>query len=144
MGDLPIGYYTFVRIIITIGAVCIIVNEPVKDLNFWRVAFGLIAIVFNPIIPVYLHDKAIWMPIDIIAAILFTIKLSILKSTKHEGLLYSATAAVFVGSGFLAWEWTEPNSFWSAVGFLIVWGILTKIGHFIVSLIVMGIASIFD
>ena len=68
----------------TIGAVCIIVNEPVKDLNFWRVAFGLIAIVFNPIIPVYLHDKAIWMPIDIIAAILFTIKLSILKSTKHE------------------------------------------------------------
>ena len=44
----------------------------------------------------------------------------------------------------LAWEWTEPNSFWSAVGFLIVWGILTKIGHFIVSLIVMGIASIFD
>ena len=60
------------------------------------------------------------------------------------GLLYSATAAVFVGSGFLAWEWTEPNSFWSAVGFLIVWGILNKIGHFIVSLIVMGIASIFD
>ena len=58
------------------------------------------------------------------------------------GLLYSATAAVFVGSGFLAWEWTEPNR--SAVGFLIVWGILTKIGHFIVSLIVMGIASIFD
>ena len=46
MGDLPIGYYTFVRIIITIGAVCIIVNEPVKDLNFWRVAFGRIAIRF--------------------------------------------------------------------------------------------------
>ena len=39
MGNLPIGYYTFVRISITIGAVCIIVNEPVKDLNFWRVAF---------------------------------------------------------------------------------------------------------
>ena len=87
MGDLPIGYYTFVRIIITIGAVCIIVNEPVKDLNFWRVAFGLIAIVFNPIIPVYLHDKAIWMPIDIIAAILFTIKLSILKSNASKVFL---------------------------------------------------------
>ena len=60
------------------------------------------------------------------------------------GLLYSAIAAVFVGSGFLAWEWTEPNSFWSAVGFLIVWGILTKIGHYIVLFIAMGIASIFD
>ena len=60
------------------------------------------------------------------------------------GLLYSATAAVFVGSGFFGWGGGWRKSFWSAVGFLIVWGILTKIGHFIVSLIVMGIASIFD
>lgn len=84
LGDLPIGYYMLVRIVVTIGAVCIIVNEPVKDLNFWRATFGLIAIIFNPIIPIYLHDKAIWVSIDIIAAILFIIKLLILKSTKHE------------------------------------------------------------
>lgn len=84
IGDLPIGYYTLVRIVVTIGAVCILLNEPGKDLNFWRVAFGLIAIIFNPVIPVYLHDKAIWLPIDIIAAALFIIKLLILKSTKHE------------------------------------------------------------
>ena len=61
-----------------------------------------------------------------------------------SGLSYLAIAAVFVGSGFLAWGWTEPDSFWSAVFFIIVWGILFKIGHFIVSLIVVGIASIFD
>jgi hypothetical protein len=60
------------------------------------------------------------------------------------GLLYSATIAVFICSGFMAWEWTEPDSFWSAVGFLIVWGLFTKVGHFIVSLIIMGIASILD
>ena len=84
IGDLPIGYYTLVRIIITIGAVCVIVNESVKNLNFWRVVFGLIAVVFNPIIPVYLHNKAIWMPIDIIAAVLFAIKTLTLKSTKRE------------------------------------------------------------
>ncbi len=59
------------------------------------------------------------------------------------GLLYSATIAVFIGSGFLAWNWIEPDSFWSAVGFLITWGILTKAGHFIVSLIITGIVSIF-
>lgn len=59
-------------------------------------------------------------------------------------LFYFATAAVCVGSGLLAWEWTEPNSFWGVVRFLIVWGILTKIGHFIVSLIMGIIVSIFD
>lgn len=84
IGDLPIGYYTLVRIVVTIGAVCVIVNESNKDLNFWQVSFGLIAIIFNPVIPVYLHDKSIWLPIDIIAAVLFIIKLLILKSTKHE------------------------------------------------------------
>lgn len=84
LGSWPIGYYTLVRIVVTIGAVYIVINEPGKDLNFWRVSFGLIAIIFNPIIPIYLHDKTIWIVIDIIAAALFITKLLTLKSTKHE------------------------------------------------------------
>lgn len=79
IGNLHIGYYTFVRIIVTIGAVCVIINEPIKDLNFWRVSFGIIAVIFNPIIPIYLYDKSIWIPIDIIIAIMFIIKLLKLK-----------------------------------------------------------------
>ncbi len=84
IGDLPIGYYTLVRIVVTIGAICVIVSEPNKDLNFWRVSFGLIAIIFNPFIPVYLYDKSIWLVIDIFAIGLFVIKLLMLKSIKHE------------------------------------------------------------
>ena len=72
--DLPIGYYTFLRIIVTIGAIAIIVKEFENGINFWVIAFGIIAIVFNPLIPVYLGDKGAWMPIDIITAILFGIK----------------------------------------------------------------------
>jgi predicted membrane protein len=72
--DLPIGYYTFLRIVVTIGSVAVIVKEFENGLGFWAIAFGLIAILFNPIIPVYLHDKELWMPIDIISALLFLIK----------------------------------------------------------------------
>lgn len=61
-----------------------------------------------------------------------------------EWLFFIATAAVCIGSGFLAWDWIEPDSFWSVVGFLIIWGVLAKVGHFIMSLIIMGIASILD
>lgn len=84
IGDLPIGYYTLVRIVVTIGAICVIVNEPNKDLNFWRASFGIIAIIFNPFIPVYLYDKSIWLVIDVFAIGLFVIKLLMLKSVKHE------------------------------------------------------------
>jgi len=82
--DLPIGYYTFLRIIVTIGAVAVVVSEFANGINFWVIVFGLVAIIFNPLIPVYLGDKNAWMPIDIITAILFVIKSFTLKSNKNE------------------------------------------------------------
>ena len=49
-----------------------------------------------------------------------------------------ATIGISIGSGIMAWNWIEPESFWGAIGFLIVWGILSKIGH----LIAMGLVAI--
>lgn len=74
MASLPIGFYTLLRIVVTIGAVAAVISEIDKGINFWVVIFGIIAIVFNPLIPVYLGDKDVWMPIDLIAAVLFGIK----------------------------------------------------------------------
>lgn len=80
--DLPIGYYTFLRIIVSIGAVTVIINEYENGVNFWLIAFGFLLILFNPLFPIYLNDKDAWMPIDIIAAILFGIKSFTLKSSE--------------------------------------------------------------
>ncbi len=77
--NLPIGYYTFLRIIVTIGAVSIIVTEFKNDFSFWIIAFGIIGILFNPIIPIYLNDKTVWTLIDLLAGILFGIKAFNLK-----------------------------------------------------------------
>ena len=77
--DLPIGYFTFLRIIVTVGAVLVLVQELSNGISFWVIIFGLIAIIFNPIFPVYLNDKAAWMPIDIIGGIIFVIKSLTLK-----------------------------------------------------------------
>lgn len=82
--DLPIGYYTLLRIVVTIGAGAVVVTEFENGINFWVVVFGLVAILFNPLIPVYLGDKEAWMPIDLIAAILFGIKSFTTKSNKNE------------------------------------------------------------
>ena len=83
IADLPIGFYTFLRIIVTIGAVGAIISE--NELNFWVIIFGIIAILFNPLIPIYLNDKSAWIPIDIIAAVIFVIKsFTYIKQNKNE------------------------------------------------------------
>ena len=72
IADLPYGYYTILRIIVTIvaGITAFIASE--QDNEIWMILFGAIAILFNPIIPIYL-DKEIWVVIDIIVAILFVL-----------------------------------------------------------------------
>jgi hypothetical protein len=46
-------------------------------------------------------------------------------------LLWIVTIVISIGSGIMAWNWINPESFWGAIGFLISWGILSKAGHFI-------------
>ncbi|MDD3893260.1 MAG: hypothetical protein PHE03_13260 [Bacteroidales bacterium] len=46
-------------------------------------------------------------------------------------LMWIVTIIISIGSGILAWNWIEPESFWGAIGFLIAWGIFSKIGHFL-------------
>ena len=74
LADLPIGYYTFLRIVITVASVIVVFKDLDKGFNFWTVSFGLLAILFNPIIPIYLNSKEYWMPIDFIAASIFAVK----------------------------------------------------------------------
>lgn len=72
LAKMPLGYYTFLRIAVMFVSVLIIVEQYKKEaVNFWVVAFGIIAILFNPIIPVYLYKKALWMPVDVVAGLVF-------------------------------------------------------------------------
>lgn len=72
--NLPIGYYTFLRIAVTIGAVAVIYRELREEFTLWVILFGLIAILFNPVFPVYLHSRSVWRVIDLLAAIPFLLK----------------------------------------------------------------------
>ncbi|MGY5851855.1 hypothetical protein [Salegentibacter sp. F14] len=54
------------------------------------------------------------------------------------GLMWLVTIGISIGSGVMAWNWIEPESFLGAIGFLIVWAILSKIGHFLA----MGLVAI--
>lgn len=66
----PYGYYIFLRISVSFMALVIIVNE-FRTRSFWLIAFMLIFIIFNPIFPVYLYLKPLWIIIDCIVGLLF-------------------------------------------------------------------------
>ena len=67
---LPYGYYQFMRIVVCIAASYIAFRAFSCNQKGWGIAFGMIAILFNPIMPVHL-SRGVWAPIDIAAAVLF-------------------------------------------------------------------------
>lgn len=81
---LPIGYYTFLRIVIFIACVILIIYDKDKGLNWSNIALGITGIIFNPIIPIYLHEKEIWMIIDVLGSILFAVKTYQLYKTEKS------------------------------------------------------------
>lgn len=67
MAPLPLGYYTFLRWGVTIAAVAMCVMASRAGQAAWLYALIPIAILFNPIAPVYL-TRQIWAVLDIMAA----------------------------------------------------------------------------
>ena len=82
LADLPTGYYTLVRIVVCIvSALCSYWSYKTDEkVGVGTIVYALLALLFNPIIPVYLHDKDAWMVIDIIAAVLLVAKSVSMKS----------------------------------------------------------------
>lgn len=85
LADMPSGYYVFMRIVVCLACVIIAYGSYKREdsLNGSTILFGLMAILFNPIIPVYLYDRDVWMPIDIIGAVIFVIKGLVFKNTNR-------------------------------------------------------------
>jgi len=69
----PYSYFTLLRWIVTAIAVyyAYFLYEKHKKTDFWFWVFVGIAILFNPIVPVYLYSKAMWGVIDVIVAVCF-------------------------------------------------------------------------
>lgn len=68
---LPIEYYTFLRILVSLGALLVLYNTLSSRQHYVSIIFLVILILFNPVFPIYLYRKSIWIPIDTITGTLF-------------------------------------------------------------------------
>ena len=68
---LPIVYYTLSRLVVCASAIYFAYNfyKQNNQTNVW--IFGFIAVLYNPIIPVYLYEKIIWIVVNIITIYIF-------------------------------------------------------------------------
>ena len=72
---LSIGYFTLMRFVVSAIAIYLAYNKYKEDKeSLWVWAFGFIAILFNPIIPI-VFKKDVWQNIDLITGIFFVISL---------------------------------------------------------------------
>ena len=67
---LPYGYYVLLRFVVTGIAGFFAYEEYTAKHQGWMVTFGIIAVLFNPFIPIHL-TRSIWLPINMIVSGIF-------------------------------------------------------------------------
>lgn len=68
---MPYGYYFLSRLVVCVCALFFAsgLHKNNETLTVW--VFGGIAVLYNPIIPIHLGEKSIWIVVNIITAFLF-------------------------------------------------------------------------
>ena len=73
---MPYGYYNLSRIVVCVCSIYFAVKLFKEDDLVFVWIFGFLAILYNPIIPIHLYEKGIWIIVNIITSILFFTKKS--------------------------------------------------------------------
>jgi len=76
------GYYILLRWIVCLTAIYIGYYSYEAEKIYWTWVVGIIALIFNPIIPFYL-GKDFWVIVDFVTAIIFVINIFILKKKNN-------------------------------------------------------------
>ncbi len=66
MAPMPPIYYKGLRIVVFIA--CAVIawhHRHAHDDTLWTMVMIGISVMFNPILPIYLRDRSVWIPLDI-------------------------------------------------------------------------------
>jgi len=83
LNSFPYAYYQVLRWIVCASSIYLAYFYHESNKAIWTWVFGIIAILFNPILPIY-FTKEIWQPIDVIVAIIFFISLFVKFKKKKK------------------------------------------------------------
>ncbi len=81
LDGLPYSFFTLLKLIVFFTNIYLVWLALVSKKHLWVWVYGLIVIVFNPIIPLY-FERDIWIIIDVLTAFLLIISIFIFKLPK--------------------------------------------------------------
>ena len=78
LGRLPYGYFTLLRWVVTAVSLYVAVLGYRSGQKWSAPLFALLAIVFNPLVPLHL-SRGIWRPLDVSAAVLMLMAAALVR-----------------------------------------------------------------
>ncbi len=79
LGGWPYGFFTVLRLVVFVCSLFVAWISYETKQTFWIWSFALIALLFNPFIPIYL-DRDTWIIIDILVGIFMAVAIFKLKN----------------------------------------------------------------
>ena len=67
----PYGFYELLRVVVSICALYFTIKAFKNEAYAWGVFFVIIVVLFNPIFPITLGSRPMWIPVDLAAAAVF-------------------------------------------------------------------------
>ena len=68
---LPIGYYTLSRLVVSACALYYAIQFHKRNNTTYTWIYGFLVVLYNPIIPIYLYEKFIWIVVNLITIYIF-------------------------------------------------------------------------
>jgi hypothetical protein len=71
MANMPSAYYKILRLVVFAGGTIGAINAAIRKQYLWTFLLAAPAIVFNPLVPIYLYDPQKWVPFDVGGVVVF-------------------------------------------------------------------------
>ena len=68
---LPIGYFTLSRLVVSACALYYAIQFHKRNNTTYTWIYGFLVVLYNPIIPIYLYEKFIWIVVNLITIYIF-------------------------------------------------------------------------
>jgi hypothetical protein len=86
--DLPYGYYHLLKLVVCASSIYFAYKMHTSNDTVFQWVFVFFAILYNPIVPIYLYEKEIWVIVNLFTAIAFYLKREAFKNNLDEDDLY--------------------------------------------------------
>ena len=65
--DMPFGFYTLLRVVLCLASVAGFAAARRRDDHMWLWVYGVLVVLYNPVLPLKLGDKSLWIGLNIVS-----------------------------------------------------------------------------